>query len=181
MWCGITLWVLFGSVSSFLPSNKWLSPVPSSPTISPGKKQWFSWGLSFTTDVFVISSMSWLFGLDIFRNKSQMPITPILSSMARTVRYHLGTLAKGSFIITLVKIPRLILTYIHSQLKGKVRCEIIVIIIVIIIFWQCDTSIKTTFLHFSVTGKRLCSLHAEGLCLLFVVSGEVFSLPKPGE
>uniref|UniRef100_A0AAX7UNA5 Choline transporter-like protein n=1 Tax=Astatotilapia calliptera TaxID=8154 RepID=A0AAX7UNA5_ASTCA len=53
------------------------------------------------------------------RNKSQMPATPIISSMARTIRYHLGTLAKGSFIITLVKIPRLILTYIHSQLKGK--------------------------------------------------------------
>lgn len=48
-----------------------------------------------------------------------MPATPILSAMARTLRYHLGTLAKGSFIITLVKIPRLILTYIHSQLKGK--------------------------------------------------------------
>ncbi|XP_054459995.1 choline transporter-like protein 1 [Anoplopoma fimbria] len=53
------------------------------------------------------------------RNKSKLPVTPILSSMARTVRYHLGTLAKGSFIITLVKIPRLILMYIHSQLKGK--------------------------------------------------------------
>uniref|UniRef100_A0A8D3C054 Choline transporter-like protein n=1 Tax=Scophthalmus maximus TaxID=52904 RepID=A0A8D3C054_SCOMX len=53
------------------------------------------------------------------RNKSQIPAIPILSSMARTIRYHLGTLAKGSFIITLVKIPRLILTYIHSQLKGK--------------------------------------------------------------
>uniref|UniRef100_A0A3Q4H8B9 Choline transporter-like protein n=1 Tax=Neolamprologus brichardi TaxID=32507 RepID=A0A3Q4H8B9_NEOBR len=53
------------------------------------------------------------------RNKSKMPATPIISSMVRTIRYHLGTLAKGSFIITLVKIPRLILTYIHSQLKGK--------------------------------------------------------------
>lgn len=53
------------------------------------------------------------------RNKSQLPAFPILSAMARTIRYHLGTLAKGSFIITLVKIPRLILTYIHSQLKGK--------------------------------------------------------------
>ncbi|XP_029014513.1 choline transporter-like protein 1 [Betta splendens] len=53
------------------------------------------------------------------RNKSQLPATPILSSMMRTIRYHLGTLAKGSFIITLVKIPRLILTYIHSQLQGK--------------------------------------------------------------
>lgn len=53
------------------------------------------------------------------RNKSQMPAVPILISMGRTLRYHLGTIAKGSFIITLVKIPRLILTYIHSQLKGK--------------------------------------------------------------
>ncbi|KAM4595473.1 choline transporter-like protein 1 [Fundulus diaphanus] len=53
------------------------------------------------------------------RNKSQMPATPVVLSAFRTIRYHLGTLAKGSFIITLVKIPRLILTYIHTQLKGK--------------------------------------------------------------
>ncbi|XP_061600512.1 choline transporter-like protein 1 [Cololabis saira] len=53
------------------------------------------------------------------RNKSQLPATPVISAMIRTVRYHLGTIAKGSFIITLVKIPRLILTYIHSKLKGK--------------------------------------------------------------
>uniref|UniRef100_A0A3Q2P2V9 Choline transporter-like protein n=1 Tax=Fundulus heteroclitus TaxID=8078 RepID=A0A3Q2P2V9_FUNHE len=54
-----------------------------------------------------------------FRNKSQMPAAPVVWSAIRTIRYHLGTLAKGSFIITLVKIPRLILTYIHTQLKGK--------------------------------------------------------------
>ncbi|XP_056135584.1 choline transporter-like protein 1 [Lampris incognitus] len=53
------------------------------------------------------------------RNKSQLSLTPILSSVVRVLRYHLGTIAKGSFIITLVKIPRLILMYIHSQLKGK--------------------------------------------------------------
>nr|XP_057947616.1 choline transporter-like protein 1 [Doryrhamphus excisus] len=53
------------------------------------------------------------------RDKSRLPSTPILSAMLRTLRYHLGTLAKGSFIITMVKIPRLILMYIHSKLKGK--------------------------------------------------------------
>ncbi|KAI4833120.1 hypothetical protein KUCAC02_016037 [Chaenocephalus aceratus] len=47
------------------------------------------------------------------RNKSQMPATPILSSMARTFRYHLGTLAKGSFIITL-----------PAQGKGKRLCPL---------------------------------------------------------
>uniref|UniRef100_A0A3B3QMR8 Choline transporter-like protein n=1 Tax=Paramormyrops kingsleyae TaxID=1676925 RepID=A0A3B3QMR8_9TELE len=54
-----------------------------------------------------------------FRDKTKLPVTPILSSTFRLIRYHLGTVAKGSFIITLVKIPRLILMYIHNQLKGK--------------------------------------------------------------
>ncbi|XP_061107068.1 choline transporter-like protein 1 isoform X4 [Conger conger] len=53
------------------------------------------------------------------RDKSRLPLTPILSSVFRLVRYHLGTVAKGAFIITLVKIPRFILMYIHNQLKGK--------------------------------------------------------------
>ncbi|XP_078426918.1 choline transporter-like protein 1 isoform X3 [Cetorhinus maximus] len=53
------------------------------------------------------------------RDKSKLPTTPILSSICRLIKYHLGTVAKGSFIITLVKIPRLILMYIHNQLKGK--------------------------------------------------------------
>ncbi|KAM8848863.1 choline transporter-like protein 1 isoform 1-T1 [Synchiropus picturatus] len=53
------------------------------------------------------------------RDKNRLPVTPILSSVLRLVRYHLGTVAKGSFIITLVKVPRLILIYMHNQLKGK--------------------------------------------------------------
>ncbi|KAM8908524.1 choline transporter-like protein 1 isoform 2-T2 [Spinachia spinachia] len=53
------------------------------------------------------------------RDKNRLPVTPILSSVLRLVRYHMGTVAKGAFIITLVKIPRLFLMYIHNQLKGK--------------------------------------------------------------
>ncbi|KAL6466607.1 hypothetical protein MHYP_G00244110 [Metynnis hypsauchen] len=53
------------------------------------------------------------------RDKSQLPLTPLLSSVMSVMRYHLGTVAKGAFIITLVEIPRLILTYIHNQLKGS--------------------------------------------------------------
>lgn len=62
--------------------------------------------------------------VNLLRDKSTMTSTPILSAMLQTIRYHLGTIAKGSFIITLVKIPRLILTYISSQLKGKVSPDI---------------------------------------------------------
>lgn len=53
------------------------------------------------------------------RDKRDLPFTPILASVNRLIRYHLGTVAKGSFIITLVKVPRMILMYLHSQLKGK--------------------------------------------------------------
>lgn len=57
------------------------------------------------------------------RDKSRLPATPILSSMLRLLRFHLGTVAKGSFIITLVKVPRLLLLYLHNQLRGRVGRE----------------------------------------------------------
>nr|XP_043874663.1 choline transporter-like protein 1 isoform X3 [Solea senegalensis] len=53
------------------------------------------------------------------RDKNRLPLTPILSSILRLLRFHLGTVAKGSFIITVVKIPRLLLMYMHNQLRGK--------------------------------------------------------------
>lgn len=55
-----------------------------------------------------------------FRDKNNLPQFTVVYSSINTLCYHMGTVAKGSFIITLVKIPRIILTYIHTQLKGKV-------------------------------------------------------------
>ncbi|XP_053684452.1 choline transporter-like 1 [Sabethes cyaneus] len=43
--------------------------------------------------------------------------TPVLQAIAKLVKYHLGSVAKGSLIITLFKIPRLILTYLYAKLK----------------------------------------------------------------
>lgn len=43
--------------------------------------------------------------------------TPVLHAISKLVKYHLGSVAKGSFIITLFKIPRLILTYLYTKLK----------------------------------------------------------------
>nr|CAD7461886.1 unnamed protein product [Timema tahoe] len=44
----------------------------------------------------------------------------VLSSTYQLICYHLGSVAKGSFLVTLVKLPRLILTYIDMKLKrGK--------------------------------------------------------------
>lgn len=41
----------------------------------------------------------------------------ICDSMGKLVKYHLGSVAKGSFLITIFKIPRLILTYLYAKMK----------------------------------------------------------------
>lgn len=50
--------------------------------------------------------------------------SPVLDSLTKLLKYHLGSVAKGSFLITIFKIPRLILTYFYAKMKaasGKVR------------------------------------------------------------
>jgi solute carrier family 44 (choline transporter-like protein), member 1 len=41
--------------------------------------------------------------------------TPVICAISKLVKYHLGSVAKGSFIITIFKIPRLILTYLYAK------------------------------------------------------------------
>ncbi|XP_050670773.1 choline transporter-like 1 isoform X2 [Leptidea sinapis] len=45
--------------------------------------------------------------------------SPVLYSIGKLLKYHLGSVAKGSFLITLFKIPRLILTYLHAKLSAR--------------------------------------------------------------
>lgn len=44
--------------------------------------------------------------------------SPVMQAMGKMVKYHLGSVAKGSFLITLFKIPRLLLTYLYTKLKA---------------------------------------------------------------
>ncbi|KAF7996186.1 hypothetical protein HCN44_001818 [Aphidius gifuensis] len=51
--------------------------------------------------------------------KSDLPYFTLLISIWRTIRYHLGTVAFGSFLITVVRCFRLLLEYIHAQATGQ--------------------------------------------------------------
>ncbi|XP_037354891.1 choline transporter-like protein 3 isoform X1 [Talpa occidentalis] len=53
------------------------------------------------------------------RNKSDPPDHPILSSLSILFFYHQGTVVKGSFLITVMRIPRTILLFIYNSLKDK--------------------------------------------------------------
>ncbi|GAB0192952.1 choline transporter-like protein 3 [Grus japonensis] len=53
------------------------------------------------------------------RNKSSPPPQPVLSSISVLFCYHLGTAVKGSFLITILRIPRMVLLYLYNVLKQK--------------------------------------------------------------
>ncbi|XP_011380497.1 choline transporter-like protein 3 [Pteropus vampyrus] len=53
------------------------------------------------------------------RNENDPPDHPILSSLAILFCYHQGTVIKGSFLITMVRIPRTVLMYVYNTLKDK--------------------------------------------------------------
>uniref|UniRef100_A0A8C6YVW7 Choline transporter-like protein n=1 Tax=Nothoprocta perdicaria TaxID=30464 RepID=A0A8C6YVW7_NOTPE len=53
------------------------------------------------------------------RNKNSPPRHPVLSSISVLFCYHLGTVVKGSFLITILRIPRIFLLYIYNFLKQK--------------------------------------------------------------
>ncbi|XP_069718245.1 choline transporter-like protein 3 isoform X2 [Phaenicophaeus curvirostris] len=53
------------------------------------------------------------------RNKNSPPAHPILSSISVLFCYHLGTAVKGSFLITILRIPRVVLSYLYNILKQK--------------------------------------------------------------
>ncbi|KAF3838938.1 hypothetical protein F7725_010706, partial [Dissostichus mawsoni] len=107
------------------------------------------------------------------RDKNRLPVAPILSSVLRLVRYHLGTVAKGAFIITLVKIPRLFLMYIHNQLRGKPANTTYTTLL--------TTSSNTKVREPVLLRMRVCALPAENLYLLSVVSREVPQLSQSGK
>ncbi|NXJ14855.1 CTL3 protein, partial [Odontophorus gujanensis] len=53
------------------------------------------------------------------RNKNNPPRYPVLSSISVLLCYHLGTVVKGSFLITILRIPRIVLLYLYNALKQK--------------------------------------------------------------
>ncbi|XP_049811569.1 choline transporter-like 1 [Schistocerca nitens] len=54
-----------------------------------------------------------------FNRRSSRDITPVRTAMERLVCQHLGSVAKGSLLITIFKIPRLILMYLHAKLHAN--------------------------------------------------------------
>uniref|UniRef100_J3S8E2 Choline transporter-like protein n=1 Tax=Crotalus adamanteus TaxID=8729 RepID=J3S8E2_CROAD len=80
-------------------------------------------GLIWTTE-FILACQQMTVAGTIFtcffnRNKSKLPSHPILCSISVLFCYHLGTVVKGSLIIPIVRVPRIILLSVYNILKNK--------------------------------------------------------------
>ena len=77
------------------------------------------WGLFFVSAFGQMVMAGSFAGWYWTRDKKKLPDWLVCSSVTRTLRYHIGTLAFGSLIIALVNSLRLFLEYVDRKLKQK--------------------------------------------------------------
>lgn len=69
-----------------------------------------------TEFIFACSAMS-IAGAVVFWYFKKPVDSPVLAASSKLIQYHLGSVAKGSLLITIFKIPRLILMYLYTKMK----------------------------------------------------------------
>ncbi|XP_040844313.1 choline transporter-like protein 4 [Ochotona curzoniae] len=96
-----------------------------------------------------------------FHKPRDIPTFPLASSFIRTLRYHTGSLAFGSLILTLVQIARIILEYIDHKLRGAqnpvARC---IMCCFKCCLWCLEKFIKflnrNAYIMIAIYGKNFC-------------------------
>ncbi|XP_061166170.1 choline transporter-like protein 1 [Saccostrea echinata] len=111
-----------------------------------------------------------------FQRDSGMPSFPILLSIKQLIRYHLGSAAFGSFIITLLVFVNWILAFIHKKVKNSTgsvgdflmkcfRC----------CFWCFEKAIKfinsNAYIEIAILGESFC--HSAQRALKIIVSNSL--------
>lgn len=72
-------------------------------------------GLIWTTEFIFACQQFALAAAVAFWYFNKPTASPTIYAISKLIKYHLGTVAKGSFVITIFKIPRLILTYLYTK------------------------------------------------------------------
>eukprot|EP00930_Biecheleria_cincta_P098053 TRINITY_DN89740_c0_g1_i1.p1 TRINITY_DN89740_c0_g1~~TRINITY_DN89740_c0_g1_i1.p1 ORF type:complete len:757 (+),score=88.28 TRINITY_DN89740_c0_g1_i1:103-2373(+) len=88
---------------------------------------------------------------------------PVLFALGRVLRYHLGSIAMGSFLVAACHVPRLALEYATQQLKQETAPNPLAATVVRITgccLWCFEKCMKyltdQAFIQISVTGKPFC-------------------------
>ncbi|XP_044728257.1 choline transporter-like 2 [Chrysoperla carnea] len=116
-------------------------------------------------------------------NKHNVPSCTLFKSIYRTFRYHLGTIAFGSLVITICRIIRLILEYIDQKLKKWDNVVTKAIIKMFkCCFWCFEKFIRfinqNAYIVCAIYGTNFCSSAKEAFGLLVRNAIRVFVLDK---
>ncbi|XP_076862368.1 choline transporter-like protein 4 isoform X2 [Brachyhypopomus gauderio] len=96
-----------------------------------------------------------------FHKPSDIPACPLASSFMRALRYHVGSLAFGALILTIVQIIRILLEYIDHKCRAAQNCFARFIICCLkCCFWCLEKFIKflnrNAYIMIAIYGKNFC-------------------------
>ena len=131
------------------------------------RKMWWYhlFGLLWTSQFIIACGQLTLAGMGAMwyftRDKSQLS-SPLIKSVWRLIRYHLGSVIFGALLIALVELARIILAYIQAKLKGRagkiVDCILCCLRCCLWCFEKCLKFInKNAYIEIAIWGKPFCT------------------------
>ena len=75
------------------------------------------WGVNFITGIFIVASAAAVGKWYFTKNKRRRAKMPVIQGLKMTLRYHLGSIAMGSFLIAVIQFLRAILEYVDKKTK----------------------------------------------------------------
>ncbi|KAM3837950.1 choline transporter-like protein 2, partial [Diretmus argenteus] len=106
-----------------------------------------------------------------FKKPDDIPAFPIFASLGRALRYHTGSLAFGSLILSLVQVIRVILEYLDHKLKGaQNKFAKFLLSCMKCCFWCLEKCIKflnrNAYIMVAIYGKSFCTSARNAFFLL---------------
>ncbi|XP_070533018.1 choline transporter-like protein 4 [Ptychodera flava] len=106
-----------------------------------------------------------------FNKPKDIPVFPVSGSLWRTLRYHLGSIAFGSFIIAVIQLIRAMLDYMDHKLKGSEnRVAKFILKCMKCCFWCLEKFMKflnkNAYILVAVYGKNFCTSAKNAFFLL---------------
>ncbi|XP_063058155.1 choline transporter-like protein 2 [Engraulis encrasicolus] len=106
-----------------------------------------------------------------FKKPDDMPAYPICASLGRALRYHTGSLAFGSLILSIVQVIRVILEYLDQKLKGaQNKFAKFLLSCLKCCFWCLEKCIKflnrNAYIMVAIYGKNFCTAAKDAFFLL---------------
>jgi len=122
----------------------------------------FLWSYAFTLGVSYMvmagAVASWYWTL----NKKNLPLAPVLSSLKRTIRYHMGSVAFGSLILATVQMIRFMFNYIMKKSKKYENNKVVKFFICCV---NCCLKCLERFIDFlNKNAYIMIAIHGYGFC-----------------